>query len=85
MSVSPVNLRNLERIVEGSRAKSPRLATFLLAASGAAAVLVVGMAMRQTSACRIRAEGSACRACSVSCQTRKGGSRALRRAAVAQV
>lgn len=50
MSVSPVNLRNLERIVEGSGAKSPRLATFLLAASGAAAVLVVGMAMRQKQA-----------------------------------
>lgn len=50
MSASPVNLRNLERIVEGSGARSPRLATFLLAASGAAAVLVVGMAMRQKQA-----------------------------------
>lgn len=50
MSASPVNLRNLERIVEGSGARSPRLATFLLAASGAAAVLVVGVAMRQKQA-----------------------------------
>ncbi|HXS16741.1 MAG TPA: hypothetical protein VN764_06115, partial [Polyangiaceae bacterium] len=46
MSTSPVNLRNLERIVEGSGAKSPRLATFLLAATGAGAVLVVGLTMR---------------------------------------
>ncbi len=41
-----VNLRNLEQIHEGSSARSPRLATLLLAATGAAAVLVVGMAMR---------------------------------------
>jgi len=46
MSTSPVNLRNLERIVEGSGAKSPRLATFLLAITGAGAVLVVGLTMR---------------------------------------
>jgi cell division septation protein DedD len=44
--MSPVNLRNLEQIHEASGARSPRLATFLLAATGAAAVLVVGMAMR---------------------------------------
>ena len=46
MSTSPVNLRNLERIVEGSGAKSPRLATLLLASTGASAVLVVTLAMR---------------------------------------
>lgn len=46
MSTSPVNLRNLEQIVEGSGARSPRLATFFLAATGAAAVLVVGFTMR---------------------------------------
>jgi len=47
MTTSPVNLRNLERIVEGSGARSPRLATFLLATTGAAAVMVVTMALRQ--------------------------------------
>ncbi len=47
MSTSPVNLRNLERIVEGSGARSPKLATFLLATTGAAAVLVVTMTLRE--------------------------------------
>jgi len=46
MNTSPVNLRNLEQIHEGSGSKSPRLATLLLAATGAASVLVVGLAMR---------------------------------------
>lgn len=46
MSSSPVNLRNLERIHEGAGVKSPRFATFFLAATGAAAVLIVGVAMR---------------------------------------
>ena len=47
MNTSPsVNLRNLEQIHEGSGSRSPRLATLLLAATGSAAVLVVGMAMR---------------------------------------
>lgn len=47
MNTSPVNLRNLEQIHEGTGTSSPRLATFVLAATGAAAVLVVGFAMRQ--------------------------------------
>jgi DedD protein len=46
MNMSPVNLRNLEQIHEGAGSRSPRLATLLLAATGATAVLVVGMAMR---------------------------------------
>lgn len=46
MSSSPVNLRNLERIHEGAGVRSPRFATFFLAATGAAAVLIVGVAMR---------------------------------------
>jgi cell division septation protein DedD len=49
MNTSPVNLRNLEQIHEGSQARSPRVATLLLAATGATAVLVVGMAMRDRS------------------------------------
>lgn len=47
MNTSPVNLRNLEQIHEGVASKSPRIATLLLAATGATAVLVVGMAMRE--------------------------------------
>ncbi len=46
MNTSPVNLRNLEQIHEGSGSRSPRLATLLLAGTGTAAVLVVGLAMR---------------------------------------
>lgn len=46
MNTSPVNLRNLEQIHEGSTTSSPRLATFVLAATGVASVLVVGLAMR---------------------------------------
>lgn len=49
MNTSPVNLRNLEQIHEGGSARSPRLATLLLAATGATAVIVVGMAMRDRS------------------------------------
>jgi cell division septation protein DedD len=49
MNTSPVNLRNLEQIHEGVGSRSPRIATLLLAATGATAVLVVGMAMRDRS------------------------------------
>lgn len=49
MNTSPVNLRNLEQIHEGVAQRSPRIATLLLAATGATAVLVVGMAMRDRS------------------------------------
>lgn len=47
MNTSPVNLRNLEQIHEGSGSRSPRLATLLLAGTGTAAVLVVALAMRE--------------------------------------
>ncbi len=46
MNTSPVNLRNLEQIHEGGSARSPRLATLLLATTGATAVIVVTLAMR---------------------------------------
>lgn len=46
MSTTPVNLRNLERIQEGSGSRSGRLGTLLLAASGSAAVLVAGVVLR---------------------------------------
>jgi cell division septation protein DedD len=49
MNTSPVNLRNLEQIHESSNSRSPRIATLLLAATGATAVLVVGLAMRDRS------------------------------------
>src|SRR5690606_34100736 len=42
MTRAPVNLRNLERIHETSSSASPKLATFLLGASGIAAVIVSG-------------------------------------------
>lgn len=48
MNTSPVNLRNLEQIHEGSGSSSPRMATLVLAATGAASVLVVGFAMRDS-------------------------------------
>lgn len=46
MNMSPVNLRNLEQIHEDTSSRSPRLATLLLAATGATAVIVVTLALR---------------------------------------
>lgn len=43
MTAPPVNLRNLEQIQEGARGRSPKVATFLLAASGSAAVFLAMM------------------------------------------
>jgi DedD protein len=47
MNTSPVNLRNLEQIHEDTSSRSPRLATLLLAATGATAVIVVTLALRE--------------------------------------
>lgn len=47
MNMSPVNLRNLEQIHEDTSSRSPRLATLLLAATGATAVIVVTLALRE--------------------------------------
>lgn len=47
MNTSPVNLRNLEQINEAPSGSSHRLATFLLAATGTAAVLVVALSLRE--------------------------------------
>ena len=46
MNTSPVNLRNLERIQEGTGSRSSRWATLLLAAGGGAAILVVGVVLK---------------------------------------
>lgn len=45
--MSPVNLRNLEQIHEDTSSRSPRLATLLLAATGATAVIVVTLVLRE--------------------------------------
>jgi cell division septation protein DedD len=46
MNSSPVNLRNLERIQEGTSGRGSRLGTLLLAASGTGAVLLAAVALR---------------------------------------
>jgi cell division septation protein DedD len=47
MTASPVNLRNLEQIQEGSPVRAPRLSTLLLGATGIAAVVVSGVLLRE--------------------------------------
>lgn len=47
MSSSPVNLRNLERIHESSPGSAARLSTYLLAATGVSALIVVALALRE--------------------------------------
>lgn len=47
MTASPVNLRNLEQIQEGARGRSPKIATFVLAAIGTAAVFLAGMLLEE--------------------------------------
>lgn len=46
MNSSPVNLRNLERIQEGTSGSTSKWATLLLAASGSAAVLVAAWVLK---------------------------------------
>lgn len=54
--MSPVNLRNLEQIHEDTSSRSPRLATLLLAATGATAVIVVTLALRDRAPVQAPAE-----------------------------